>query len=444
MQKNLALIAKYFKKIYKPTNKNLKTSSNSKNKNVDTTPQFKNDNQSAQFGNQMTINVVAVRENVGSKVVQQYGIQCFNCKEYRHFAKECRKPKRVKDSAYHKEKMLLCKQAVQGVSLQVEQYDWLTKTDEEVDEQELEAHYSYMAKIQEVPTADSGTDSKPVEQVQNDAEYNVFANGLQHSEKSKSVSNTCLVETDDSNVIPDSPDSKAIKESKHNTCSRTERVQSYSRENYEDGNLARANIKQALGRTASVPEVVMALFRDKNKMEMHCTFPWVDDSHLVQIEFWEKLVGMSHTRLSIDRQHLDIWIEYLWQFRDPNADGAIASPYLSDMLSRFEYPLYYADGVKYGVPWFANNVQKVYFAINEKDSHWVLEELHIISGLITIYDSLGGHSNGIETRHFLLQLREKLMFQILLYLDNAEVFEKKNIVKENYSITFPYVDGVPL
>ncbi|GJV99912.1 retrovirus-related pol polyprotein from transposon TNT 1-94 [Tanacetum coccineum] len=37
-QKNLALIAKYFKKIYKPTNNNLRTSSNTRNKNVDTTP----------------------------------------------------------------------------------------------------------------------------------------------------------------------------------------------------------------------------------------------------------------------------------------------------------------------------------------------------------------------------------------------------------------------
>nr|GEV83016.1 hypothetical protein [Tanacetum cinerariifolium] len=166
------------------TNNNLRTSSNSKNKNVDTTPRFKNDNQSGQFGNQRTVNVVAARGNVGSKVVQQYGIQCFNCKEYGHFAKECRKPKRVKDSAYHKEKILLCKQA----------------------EQELEAHYSYMAKIQEVPTADSCTDSEPVEQVQNEAEYNVFDNHLQHSEQSESVTNTCLVETDDSNVIPDSPD----------------------------------------------------------------------------------------------------------------------------------------------------------------------------------------------------------------------------------------------
>nr|GFD29099.1 hypothetical protein [Tanacetum cinerariifolium] len=49
-------------------------------------------------------------------------------------------------------------------------------------EQELEAHYSYMTKIQEVPTADTYTDSEPLE------------------------SNTCLVETNDSNVIPDSPD----------------------------------------------------------------------------------------------------------------------------------------------------------------------------------------------------------------------------------------------
>nr|GEY71220.1 hypothetical protein [Tanacetum cinerariifolium] len=143
---------------------------------------------------------------IANPVLQQFGIQCFNCKEFRHFPKEYRKPKRVKDSAYHKEKMLLCKQAEQGVLLQDEQYDWLADTDEEVDEQELEALYSYMEKIQEVPTADSGTDSEPVEHVQTDAGYNVFTNELQHSKQSKSVSNTCLVETDDSTVTPVSPD----------------------------------------------------------------------------------------------------------------------------------------------------------------------------------------------------------------------------------------------
>ncbi|GJX44158.1 retrovirus-related pol polyprotein from transposon TNT 1-94 [Tanacetum coccineum] len=45
--------------------------------------------------------------------------------------------------------MLLCKQAKKGVQLQAEQSNWLADTDEEIDEQELEAHYSYMAKIQE-------------------------------------------------------------------------------------------------------------------------------------------------------------------------------------------------------------------------------------------------------------------------------------------------------
>nr|GEX05602.1 hypothetical protein [Tanacetum cinerariifolium] len=124
----------------------------SRNNNVDTTPQYKNDDHSGQFRNQRMVNVARAREKVGSP-----------------------KAKKVKDSAYHKEKMLLCKQAEQGVPLQAEQYDWLADTDEEIDEQELEAHYR----------------------------YNVFANDLQHFEQSESVSNICLVEMDDSNVIPD-------------------------------------------------------------------------------------------------------------------------------------------------------------------------------------------------------------------------------------------------
>ncbi|GKB91731.1 hypothetical protein Tco_0964003 [Tanacetum coccineum] len=65
MQKNLPLIAKYFKKINKPTN-NLKTSSNSRNKNVDTCLRYKNDNQTGQFGNQMTVTVTGARETVDS------------------------------------------------------------------------------------------------------------------------------------------------------------------------------------------------------------------------------------------------------------------------------------------------------------------------------------------------------------------------------------------
>ncbi|GJZ08642.1 hypothetical protein Tco_0542925, partial [Tanacetum coccineum] len=111
---------------------------NSKNKTEDTTPRYNNDdNQSRQFGNQRTMAVAGARETVGSQ--------------------ECRKPKRVKDYAYHKEKMMMCKQAEQGVPLQAEQADWLEDTDEEIDEQELEAHYSYMAKIHEVSPEESSS-----------------------------------------------------------------------------------------------------------------------------------------------------------------------------------------------------------------------------------------------------------------------------------------------
>ncbi|GKC03285.1 retrovirus-related pol polyprotein from transposon TNT 1-94, partial [Tanacetum coccineum] len=117
MQKNLALIAKYFKKLYKPTNNNLRTSSNTRNKNVDTNPRYKTNNQTGQFGNQRAVNVVGARETCSGP--------------------ECRKPKRVRDSTYHKEKMLLCKQAEKGVQLQAEQSDWLADTDEEIDEQEF-------------------------------------------------------------------------------------------------------------------------------------------------------------------------------------------------------------------------------------------------------------------------------------------------------------------
>nr|GFA00834.1 hypothetical protein [Tanacetum cinerariifolium]GFA03350.1 hypothetical protein [Tanacetum cinerariifolium] len=85
------------------------------------------------------------------------------------------------------------------------QADRLEDTDEEIDEQELEGHYSFMAKIQEVLPPESNLAAEPLEHLQNDAEYNVFANVSQHFEQPESTSNTCLVEKDDSNVTPDSP-----------------------------------------------------------------------------------------------------------------------------------------------------------------------------------------------------------------------------------------------
>ncbi|GJU93240.1 retrovirus-related pol polyprotein from transposon TNT 1-94 [Tanacetum coccineum] len=130
--------------------------------------------------------------NVGTQVVQKSGIQCYNCKEYGHVSRECQKPKRAKDAAYHKEKMLLCKQEEAGVQLNAEQVDWKDDTDDEPDDQELEAHYMYMAQIQEVtPDAVDNSrlifDPEPLQKVQNDDDnYNVFENDREHPEQPES------------------------------------------------------------------------------------------------------------------------------------------------------------------------------------------------------------------------------------------------------------------
>nr|GEY34516.1 hypothetical protein [Tanacetum cinerariifolium] len=129
-------------------------------------------------------NVAGARETVGSTVVQKSGIQCYNCKEFRHVARECQKPKQVKDAAYHRKKMLLY--------------------------QELEVHYMYMAQLQEVSpdAADSGPifDAEPLQKVSNDDHYNVFAIESAHPEQSKSVPDTYHIEQDAHNVIIDSLD----------------------------------------------------------------------------------------------------------------------------------------------------------------------------------------------------------------------------------------------
>nr|GEU46325.1 uncharacterized mitochondrial protein AtMg00810-like [Tanacetum cinerariifolium] len=122
-------------------------------------------------------NVAGARENVGTTVVQKSRIQCHNCKEYGHIAMECQKPKQAKDAAYHKEKMLL-------------------------------SHYMYMAQIQEVtPNAadNSGPifDSKPLQKVLNNDNYNVFAIESKHPEQSNFVNDTYLIEQDERNVIID-------------------------------------------------------------------------------------------------------------------------------------------------------------------------------------------------------------------------------------------------
>nr|GEU42113.1 hypothetical protein [Tanacetum cinerariifolium] len=193
----MALISLSFKKIYKPTNNNLRTSSNTSRANQDISPRI---NKETRYDNQRIVNVVGARENVGTKVVQQSGIRCFNYKGYEHVARECQKPKRATDAAYHREKMLLCKQEEAGVQLNAKQADWKDNTDDESDDQELEAHYMYMEQIQEV-SSDNAQNSRPIfdaeplhEVHNNDDHYNAFAINGEHPVQPEYVNDTYIKE----------------------------------------------------------------------------------------------------------------------------------------------------------------------------------------------------------------------------------------------------------
>nr|GEY05919.1 hypothetical protein [Tanacetum cinerariifolium] len=186
----MALISLSFKKIYKPINNNLQTSSNTSRANQDNSLRI---NISARYENKRIGNVAGARETVGSTTVQKSGIQCYNYQEFGPVARECQKPKRAKDAAYHREKMLLD-----------------DTDDDELEDHELGAHYMYMAQLQEVSpdAADSGPiiDDGPLQKVSNDDHYNVFVIESAYPEQSKSVHDTYPIEQDAQNVIIDSLD----------------------------------------------------------------------------------------------------------------------------------------------------------------------------------------------------------------------------------------------
>ncbi|GKE76789.1 hypothetical protein Tco_1542909, partial [Tanacetum coccineum] len=112
IDKRMDLIFLSFKKIYKPTNNNLRTLSNPSRANQDNSPRI---NIGTGYDNHRTVNVAEARENVEEA----------------------------------------------GFQLNAEQADWRDDTDDEPDNQELEAHYMYMAQIQEV-TPDDADNSGPI------------------------------------------------------------------------------------------------------------------------------------------------------------------------------------------------------------------------------------------------------------------------------------------
>nr|GEZ31936.1 hypothetical protein [Tanacetum cinerariifolium] len=154
IDKLMALISLSFKKIYKPTNNNLRTSSNTSRANQDNSPRI---HRNAGYEGQRSGTIAGARDTRMSEAEE---------------GKRC------------------------SVSSS--------------DDQELEAHYMYMAKLQQVSpdVDDSGPifDKEPEEKIQNGDDYDVLAIDCQHSEQSESVHNTYLIEQDALNVLIESED----------------------------------------------------------------------------------------------------------------------------------------------------------------------------------------------------------------------------------------------
>ncbi|GJR15073.1 hypothetical protein Tco_0797725 [Tanacetum coccineum] len=102
-----------------------------------------------------------------------------------------------------------------------------------------------------------------------------------------------------------------------------------------------------------------------------------------------------------------------WENEPAEADWAICGPFFNTFMLGDKMPCCFVDGVTYGVPWFSESVEKVYFLINAEDNHWVLAEFH------NHFDKL-----------------PKLLIQ-------SEVMEKKNIDPSNYSISYRLLNNLP-
>nr|GEV29075.1 integrase, catalytic region, zinc finger, CCHC-type, peptidase aspartic, catalytic [Tanacetum cinerariifolium] len=143
----MALISLSFKKIYKPTNNNLRTSSNTSRANQDNSPRI---NKNVGYESQRCGNVAGARKT--NKLIG---------------------------------KMILM------INMMIK-------------------NWKHMAKIQEVSPDDVDFgpifDTKPKQKEQNDDYYDVFAIECQHPEKSESVHKTYLIEQDAYNVIIESVD----------------------------------------------------------------------------------------------------------------------------------------------------------------------------------------------------------------------------------------------